>query len=151
MKNNIKKHDAYKTIGETAKELSLIDKKTGHLQTHTIRYWETQFKQINPSIRVGGRRYYSKKDIKIINYIKFLLKEKGFTVNGVKKILNEDELRILKRDFYRTKDQIEHIIKSQLTDKESFEKADYILENNEKSLLLPEVIDLYEKIRKKVC
>ena len=93
MKNNIKKHDAYKTIGETAKELSLIDKKTGHLQTHTIRYWETQFKQINPSIRVGGRRYYSKKDIKIINYIKFLLKEKGFTVNGVKKILNEDENR----------------------------------------------------------
>jgi len=91
MKNNIKKNDAYKTIGETAKELSLIDKKTGHLQTHTIRYWETQFKQINPSIRVGGRRYYSKKDIKIINYIKFLLKEKGLTVNGVKKILNEDE------------------------------------------------------------
>ena len=59
--------------------------------------------------------------------------------------------RILKRDSHRTKDQIEQIIKSQLTDKESFEKADYILENNEKSLLLPEVIDLYEKIRKKVC
>ncbi len=59
--------------------------------------------------------------------------------------------RILKRDTHRTKDQIEHIIKSQLTDKESFEKADYILENNEKSLLLPEVIDLYEKIRKKAC
>ena len=91
MKNNIKKNDAYKTIGETAKELGLIDKKTGHLQTHTIRYWETQFKQINPSIRAGGRRYYSKKDIKIINYIKFLLKEKGLTDNGVKKILNEDK------------------------------------------------------------
>ena len=91
MKNNIKKHDAYKTIGETAKELSLIDKKTGHLQTHTIRYWETQFKQINPSIRVGGRRYYSKKDIKIINYIKFLLKEKGLTISGVKKMLNDTE------------------------------------------------------------
>ena len=57
--------------------------------------------------------------------------------------------RILKRDSHRTKDQIEQIIKSQLTDKESFEKAHYILENNEKSLLLPEVIDLYEKIRKK--
>ena len=70
------------------------------------------------------------------------------------KIFNEKKLRIsriLKRDSYRTKDQIEHIIKSQLTDKESFEKADYILENNEKSLLLPEVIDLYEKIRKKAC
>jgi len=112
MKNNIKKHDAYKTIGETAKELSLIDKKTGHLQTHTIRYWETQFKQINPSIRVGGRRYYSKKDIKIINYIKFLLKEKGLTVNGVKKILNEDDnhsiddavnLGVYKQDLKSTK------------------------------------------------
>ena len=112
MKNNIKKDDAYKTIGETAKELSLIDKKTGHLQTHTIRYWETQFKQINPSIRVGGRRYYSKKDIKIINYIKFLLKEKGLTVNGVKKILNEDDnhsiddavnLGVYKQDLKSTK------------------------------------------------
>ena len=112
MKNNIKKHDAYKTIGETAKELSLIDKKTGHLQTHTIRYWETQFKQINPSIRVGGRRYYSKKDIKIINYIKFLLKEKGLTINGVKKILNDQEMHsiddstnlgVYKRDFKTTK------------------------------------------------
>ena len=86
MKNYIKSEDAYKTIGEVTKELGLIDKKTGHLQTHTLRYWETQFKQINPSIRAGGRRYYSKKDIKIINYIKFLLKEKGLTVNGVKKI-----------------------------------------------------------------
>ena len=58
MKNNIKKHDAYKTIGETAKVLGLMNKKTGRLQTHTIRYWETQFKQINPSIRAGGRRYF---------------------------------------------------------------------------------------------
>ena len=81
----------YKTIGEAAKELDLIDKKTGQLQTHTIRYWETKFKQIKPSIRAGGRRYYSKKDIKIINYIKFLLKEKGLTINGVKKILNEKD------------------------------------------------------------
>ena len=91
MKNNYKAETAYKTIGEAAKELDLVDKKTGQLQTHTIRYWETQFKQIKPSVRAGGRRYYSKKDIKIINYIKFLLKEKGLTINGVKKILNEKD------------------------------------------------------------
>ena len=48
----------YKTIGEVAIELNLIDKKTGQLQTHTIRYWETQFKQIKPIIRSGKRRYY---------------------------------------------------------------------------------------------
>ena len=91
MKNNYKAETAYKTIGEAAKELDLVDKKTGQLQTHTIRYWESQFKQIKPSIRAGGRRYYSSKNIKIINYIKFLLKEKGLTINGVKKILNEKD------------------------------------------------------------
>ena len=81
----------YKTIGEAAKELNLIDKKTGQLKTHTIRYWETQFKQIKPTIRAGKRRYFSQKDLKIINYIKFLLKEKGLTINGVKKILNDKD------------------------------------------------------------
>ena len=112
MESKNKNESIYKTIGEAAKELDLIDKKTGQLQTHTIRYWETQFKQIKPSVRAGGRRYYSKKDIKIINYIKFLLKEKGLTINGVKKILNDKDshsidddvnLGVYKRDFKTTK------------------------------------------------
>ena len=92
MKNDIKDNDAYKTIGETAKELNLIDKKTGKIQTYIIRYWESQFKQIKPSIRAGRRRYYSKGNIQLINYIKFLLKEKGLTINGVKKILETTSL-----------------------------------------------------------
>jgi DNA-binding transcriptional MerR regulator len=92
MKNDIKDKDAYKTIGETAKELNLIDKKTGKIQTYIIRYWESQFKQIKPSIRAGRRRYYSKGNIQLINYIKFLLKEKGLTINGVKKILKDTSL-----------------------------------------------------------
>ena len=91
MKNNYKDEAAYKTIGETAKELDLVDKKTGHLQTHTIRYWETQFRQIRPIIKAGKRRYYSIKDLKIIKYIKFLLKEKGLTISGVKKMLNDKQ------------------------------------------------------------
>ena len=89
MNQNVKIDEAYKTIGEVTKELGLIDKKTGQLQTHTIRYWETQFKQIKPTIKAGKRRYYSTRDLKIINYIRFLLKEKGLTINGVKKILND--------------------------------------------------------------
>ena len=91
MNYNIKSDDAYKTIGEVTKELGLVDKKTGNLQTHTLRYWESQFKQIKPSIRAGNRRYYSKKDFKIIKLIKFLLKEKGLTINGVKKLLNNPD------------------------------------------------------------
>ena len=91
MKDDLKSIDSYKTIGEVAKELGLIDKKTGNLQTHTLRYWETQFKQINPIIRAGKRRYYSRKNFKTIKLIKFLLKEKGLTIQGVKKILNDPE------------------------------------------------------------
>ena len=86
-----KNKNAYKTIGEVAKELNLVDKKTGSLQTHTIRYWETQFKQIKPFIGAGKRRYYSNKNFKIIKYVKFLLKDKGLTINGAKKILNKTE------------------------------------------------------------
>ena len=112
MKNTNKKEIAYKTIGEAAKQLGLVDKKTGHLQTHTIRYWETQFKQIRPIIRAGRRRYYSIKDLKIIKYIKFLLREKGLTINGVKKMLNNTEsqplddsvnLSVYKSDLRTTK------------------------------------------------
>ena len=94
MNSNDKSENAYKTIGEVTKELGLIDKKTGRLQTHTIRYWETQFKQIKPNIKAGKRRYYSTKVFKIVKHIKFLLKEKGLTINGVKRILNIPE-----RDF----------------------------------------------------
>ena len=88
MNSNNKSETAYKTIGEVTKELGLINQKTGRIQTHTIRYWETQFKQIKPIIRAGKRRYYSTKVFKIIKYIKFLLKEEGLTINGAKKILN---------------------------------------------------------------
>ena len=91
MENKNKSEAIYKTIGQAARELGLTDKKTGRLQTHTIRYWETQFKQIKPRIKAGRRRYYSIQDFKIIKYIKYLLKEKGLTVEGVKKILNNKE------------------------------------------------------------
>ena len=92
MKNKYKDEKKYITIGEVAKKLNLIDKKTGQLQTHTIRYWETQFKQIKPIILAGRRRYYSNKNIQMLVYIKSLLKEKGLTVKGVKKILNDKQL-----------------------------------------------------------
>ena len=92
MKQDNKLEESYKTIGQVTKKLNLIDKKTGNLQTHTLRYWESQFKQIKPSIRAGNRRYYSSKDFQVIKLIKFLLKEKGLTINGVKKILDNKKI-----------------------------------------------------------
>ena len=82
-----KNNDAYKSIGEVAKDLNLVNSKTGKLNTHTIRFWEKEFKQIKPKIFSGKRRYYDKKSIDTLKKIRFLLKEKGFTINGVKKFL----------------------------------------------------------------
>ena len=81
----------YKSIGEVAKSLGLINKKNGSLSTHTIRYWETEFKQIKPKIFAGKRRYYDNESIKILSKIKFLLKDRGMTIKGVKKILNNSD------------------------------------------------------------
>ena len=92
MTNNDKSESRYKTIGEVAKLLNLINSKSGQPQTHTIRYWESQFKQIKPTIMAGRRRYYSDKNIKILIFIKNLLKEKGLTINGVKKLLEAKNL-----------------------------------------------------------
>ena len=83
-----KSEKAYKTIGEVAKILNLKSKKEGIFSTHTIRFWETQFKQVKPKQLNSNRRYYDQKTIDILKKIKFLLKEQGMTINGVKKILN---------------------------------------------------------------
>jgi len=83
-----KTDNAYKSIGEVAKILNLINKKNGNLNTHTIRFWEKEFKQIKPKILTGKRRYYDKTSIDILKKIKYLLKDQGMTIIGVKKLLN---------------------------------------------------------------
>jgi len=83
-----KTNNAYKSIGEVAKILNLVNKKNGNLNTHTIRFWEKEFKQIKPKILTGKRRYYDKTSIDILKKIKYLLKDQGMTIIGVKKLLN---------------------------------------------------------------
>jgi DNA-binding transcriptional MerR regulator len=82
---------AYKTIGEVAEILDLVNKKKGTLNTHTIRFWEKEFKQIKPKILSGNRRYYNSDTIEILKKVKYLLKDQGMTINGVKKLLNSNK------------------------------------------------------------
>ena len=85
----MKKFDgAYKSIGEVAKILNLVNEKNGSLNTHTLRFWEKEFKNINPKIFAGRRRYYDKSSIELLKKIKFLLKNEGMTIKGVKKALS---------------------------------------------------------------
>ena len=85
-----KNDNAYKSIGEVAKILDLVNSKKGTLNTHTIRFWESEFKQIKPKILSGNRRYYNKETIEILKKVKYLLKEQGMTIKGVKKVLNSN-------------------------------------------------------------
>ena len=96
-----KLNSAYKSIGEVAKILELNDEKKGRLKTHTIRFWEKKFKQIKPKLFNTNRRYYDQNSIDILKKIKYLLKDEGMTIEGVKKILNKNQS--LKLDDYSNK------------------------------------------------
>ena len=112
MKNKADK--SYKTIGEVAKDLNLINPKTGKLNTHTIRFWEKEFKQIKPQILAGKRRYYDKNTIVKLKKIKFLLKDKGLTINGVKKFLVNESFFNLDENSNNTINTSKNILKSKL-------------------------------------
>jgi DNA-binding transcriptional MerR regulator len=76
------------SISKAANMLGLINKKNHKPMTHTLRFWETKFKQLKPTILSGGRRYYSEKNIKVIKMIIFLLKDQCLTINGAIKAIN---------------------------------------------------------------
>ena len=76
-------------ISEVSKILNLINPDTEKPQNYILRYWEKEFKQIKPTI-IKNRRYYSEKQVNNIKLIKFLLKDKGMTVNGVKNLLKSN-------------------------------------------------------------
>ena len=110
--NETKINSKYKTIGEVAKILNLIDKKKGKLSTHTIRFWEKEFNQIKPRFFLGKRRYYDEKTINVVKKIKYLLKEKGMTLKGVKKLLKSEDSNI--DELINTSINQKNIIKSKL-------------------------------------
>ncbi len=113
------KSKLYKSIGEVAEILNLVDSKTGKLSTHTIRFWEKEFKQIKPQIFAGKRRYYDRNTIEILKKIQFLLKNKGMTIKGAKKYLqtneyelDEDDNKTINKKIIKTKlDKISNILK----------------------------------------
>ena len=89
-----KSNKAYKTISEAAIEIGLINEKNNKPNTHTLRFWEKNFKQIKPKIFYGNRRYYSTKDIEALKLIYNLLKKQGMTINGAKRALNSGLIKL---------------------------------------------------------
>ena len=94
-------------ITEVSKMLDLVNLKDKKPQNHILRFWEREFKNIKPKI-INRRRYYTEKQIDTIRLIKFLLKDKGMTIKGVKNILKHNinslddyDLNSLKTDYQK--------------------------------------------------
>ncbi|WP_420883633.1 MerR family transcriptional regulator [Lentilitoribacter sp. EG35] len=77
-----KSPDAFRTISEVAEELNLPQ--------HVLRFWETRFSQIKPMKRAGGRRYYRPDDFDLLQGIRHLLYDQGYTIKGVQKLLKQN-------------------------------------------------------------
>ena len=99
---------AYKTIGEVVKILNNEEPMNIKVNAHTLRFWEKQFYQLKPKIFNNKRRYYDYANIEFLKLIKFLLKDKGMTINGVKNVLKSNintlddyDLYSLKADYHK--------------------------------------------------
>ena len=98
------------SITNLATEIGLINKKTNKPATHTLRFWETKFKQIKPTILSGNRRYYSYKDVEIIKMVNYLLKDQRLTIKGAIKVMNNKRIELdgsrsssIKAQYYKNK------------------------------------------------
>ena len=95
------------SITDATKIIGLIDKKNKRPINSTLRYWETKFKQIKPK-KINNRRYFTQKQVELLKMIKFLLKNKGMTISGVKNLLNSNTNKLdvnsfisLKNDYFK--------------------------------------------------
>ena len=79
--------EAFRTISEAAEELDVPQ--------HVLRFWETKFSFIRPMKRAGGRRFYRPQDIAVLQGVRRLLHEEGYTIKGVQKLHKEQGLRRL--------------------------------------------------------
>ncbi len=93
--------EAFRTISEAAEELDVPQ--------HVLRFWETKFSFIRPMKRAGGRRFYRPQDIAVLQSVRRLLHDEGYTIKGVQKLHKEQGIRRLLDDAAReTRDQRAH-------------------------------------------
>ena len=96
-------------ISELSRELNLVSKKTGKPANYILRFWEKEFKDIKPAIMIGNRRYYDQNQVNKIKFIKYLLKDKGLTIKGAKKILlnkkniDVNNKSIIEKEYFKIK------------------------------------------------
>ena len=137
---NIKSPEAFRTISEVSKDLSLPQ--------HVLRFWETKFVQIKPIKRGGGRRYYRPEDIELLKGIKYLLYNDVYTIRGVQNVIKENGAKkiisrpIQNNDFTLDKDK--HKNTTQIKE----QSMSMIAESKRKKLMtvLNDLVELKKKL-----
>ena len=138
---NTKSPEAFRTISEVSKDLSLPQ--------HVLRFWETKFVQIKPIKRGGGRRYYRPEDIELLRGIKYLLYNDGYTIRGVQKVIKENGAKKIvsksneNNNFTLSKDEHKNAFQ-----KENNQSQSMIAESKRKKLMnvLNDLVELKKKL-----
>ena len=145
----IKSPEAFRTISEVSKDLSLPQ--------HVLRFWETKFAQIKPIKRGGGRRYYRPEDVDLLKGIKNLLYNDGYTIRGVQKVIKENGPKNILFSTNKTKSKLQQ---KTLTDSENIYTSEQnvhtrlgqtLSENKRKKLMdvMQNLVELQNKISSK--
>ena len=138
---NTKSPEAFRTISEVSKDLSLPQ--------HVLRFWETKFVQIKPIKRGGGRRYYRPEDIELLRGIKYLLYNDGYTIRGVQKVIKENGAKKIvsksneNNNFTLSKDEHKNAFQN-----ENKQSQSMIAESKRKKLMnvLNDLVELKKKL-----
>tara|TARA_S200000501_G_scaffold321236_1_gene316553 strand:+ start:182 stop:562 length:381 start_codon:yes stop_codon:yes gene_type:complete len=117
------------TISEVSHALKLVNESTKKPLNHILRYWEKEFKEISPK-KINNRRYYSPEQVEIIKMIKFLLKNKGMTILGVKNLLTSKTNKL--DDYSMNSLKAEHYKKNLVAKSKSLLKKIYKIKNHGK-------------------
>ena len=107
------KNKKYLKISEVAKKLGLVNSKKREM-THVLRFWEKNFKEINPLKLDGNTRYYNHELLQKLKLIKHLLKDKCMTIKGVKLVLKKG---INSLDDYHSFNVKDEYLKKELIEK----------------------------------
>ncbi|HEY9187545.1 MAG TPA: MerR family transcriptional regulator [Ignavibacteria bacterium] len=122
------------------------------LEQYVLRYWETEFEELKPQKNRAGNRIYTNRDIKLILYIKKLLREERYTIEGAKQILKSynpdadgEQLKILDKPEVKTNNTVKetNIVSTEV------KQGNVKLTEDVKSVLL-EIKSMLEEIRDKL-
>ncbi len=98
----MKEETAYRTISEVSNLLQV--------PASVLRFWESQFPQITPVKRAGGRRLYGAEDVMLIATIRDLLYKEGLTIKGALKRLKENKKAPIEKENTPVQDDLGYVI-----------------------------------------